>query len=476
MIMSAGALAAGVMMPHRVEAAQVFDLENLEEQIAAEVIRLKAGRDMTLSVLIPQGSFSNVDAVAKQFTMATGVDIEIVQTPLTDITTEILIENLGETGRFDVALPASYGVPDLVAANAVTNLDGLSARYAPADFDHGSLYTLSNFHAESLYGYLADGDVYMMFYNKRMLDDPDAQARFADMHGYPLGVPQTWQQLDEMMLFFHQPDIGQFGGLLFRGSAYVASEWWIRFHARGAWPFDDAMEPQIEGDAGLGALESLVAASQYMHPAAFSDDLFENWDGFGAGNVFCHIGWGGTRKYLNMTALGLSGDIVTAPTPGADINGQKIPFSYVNWGWNYAVPTHSKNTDIAYLFALYASGPKMSTTAIRKPDGFFDPFRIEHYDDPIITQIYSKQFLDAHLVSMQTAIPDLYLSGGGQYFDALREAIAASLSGQVTAETAMEICASQWRRVTRDAGRQKQIRQWRALRQRYPATMQSILK
>ena len=68
----------------------------------------------------------------------------------------------------------------------------------------------------------------------------------------------------------------------------------MRFPAKGFFPFDDDLNPQLNNDGGIEALEELVAASRSLYPGANSNGLFENFEAYGRGNTFCNIGWGGT--------------------------------------------------------------------------------------------------------------------------------------------------------------------------------------
>ena len=339
-----------------------------------------------------------------------------------------------------------------------------------------ALFSLGDYYRGSLYGYQTDGDAYLMFYNRDWLEDPEAQKRFADRHGYALMVPETWEQLDAMMAFFHQPEAERYGGALFRTPTYIAWEFWIRFHAKGHWPFDAEMVPQIAGEAGVEALEELIAASKHLYPAARSNGLFDNWKAFARGNIFCNVGWGGTQKHMNGADSAVRGRLAFGPTPGGLVEGRLLVVPYFNWGWNYAVSSRSKQPEIAYLFALYACSPAMSTLAVREPGGFFDPFRKEHYGDRRIVETYGPDFLVAHRESMVRSIPDLYLKGQGEYFDALRENLVLADSGAISAREALERTAKQWRRTTRRMGQETQEEQWAFLRSRYPAEVQQALR
>jgi multiple sugar transport system substrate-binding protein len=279
-----------------------------------------------------------------------------------------------------------------------------------------------------------------------------------------------------MMAFFNRPDKGMFGGALFRTQFFIAWEWWGRFHAKGFYPFDNDLNPQINNDAGVAAAEELVRASQFLFPGAKSNGLFENFEAFGQGDKFANIGWGGTQKFLNSDKSKLKGKLAFGLMPGGTHDGKALRTPYFNWGWNYVVSSASKEQELAYLFSLYACSPAMSTVAVRDPGGYFDPFRGAHYDDSEIQKTYTPEFLETHKISMKNSIPDLYLKGQGEYFDELRVNLAAADAGSKTAKQAMDDTASAWERITRRMGKKSQAVQWLFLKSNYPAEVRDRLK
>jgi multiple sugar transport system substrate-binding protein len=316
---------------------------------------------------------------------------------------------------FDIALPATFGLPDLVEADVIQDLTDYAAKYQSKGYETSMLYPIGDFYKGKFYGYQTDGDAYLMFYNKAWLQDKVEQEKFHHLHGYPLAIPNTWEQLDKMIQFFHRPNEGMYCGALFRNKDYLAWEWGTRFHAKGYFPFDDQLKPQINSIAGINALEELISTTDYLYSECRSNDLFENWEAFSQGNIFCSIGWGGTQKYLHKPDSKIRNDLAFGLTPGGIVNENLLHVPYFNWGWNYVVSSYSREAEIAFLYTLFACSPSMSTLAVQFPDGYFDPFRIEHYQDIKIIETYSKPFLDAHEFSMKNSIPDLYLTGQGDY-------------------------------------------------------------
>jgi multiple sugar transport system substrate-binding protein len=456
--------------------AQSGDLATIHETAAAEAKKIAGDRAVTLKIMQPSGSLGNVKPVADLFTQATGIKFDYLEVPLGEINQKVLLEAVSKSGSFDLALPASFGIPDLAESGILVNLDQFAQKYEPADYQKDALYVTGDYYKGSLYGYQTDGDTYLMFYNKPWLDNEEEKKGFADKHGYELKVPETWEQLDAMMAWFHRPDKGMYGGALFRTQYFIAWEWWGRFHAKGFYPLAEDLTPQINNEAGVAALEELVAASKNLYPGARTNGLFENFEAFGEGDKFANIGWGGTQKFLNSDKSKIKGKLAFGSMPGGIVDGQLLRAPYFNWGWNYVVSSVSREPELAYLFSLYACSPAMSTVAVRDPAGYFDPTRGAHYEDAEIQKTYTPEFLAAHKESMLHSIPDFYLKGQGEYFDELRVNIAAADAGSKQPKAALDDCAASWERITRRMGRRSQEVQWRFLKSIYPEGIRERLK
>lgn len=472
----AGALAyAAAPLASRLGYAQEATLDNVHDFAAETAKKLAEGRNITLKVMQPSGSLGNVKPVADVFAEKTGIKFEYLEVPLGEISQKVLLEAVSRSGSFDLALPATFGIPDLAESGILVNLDQYAAKYEPKDFQADALFATGDYYKGSLYGYQTDGDTYLMFYHKDWLENADERKTFADKNGYELKVPDTWEELDAMMAHFHRPDKNMYGGALFRTQYFVAWEWWGRFHAKGFYPFTDDLTPQINNDAGVQALEELIKATAYLYPGAKSNGLFENFEAYGQGDKFANIGWGGTQKFLNSDKSKMKGRMLFGSMPGGKVKGELLRTPYFNWGWNYVISAVSPEPEIAYLYTLFACSPKMSTVAVRDPAGYFDPFRGAHYDDAEIQKTYSPEFLAAHKVSMEGSIPDLYLKGQGEYFDELRVNISAADAGTKTAKQALDDTAAAWERITRRMGARSQAVQWKFLKSLYPEVVRGRL-
>ncbi|ASJ76741.1 extracellular solute-binding protein [Granulosicoccus antarcticus] len=460
-------------LPQSVLADSADELHTL---VAKQARKLAGEQQVKLRMLIPAGSGENLIPVIAAFRKASGIEVEIIESPVDDINTQLTLDSMSGDGTYDLALPATFGLPDLASSGAILPLDDFAARYEPADFRKDVLFSTGDSFDGELYGFQADGDAYLMFYHKGLLNDPDEQKRYEDQFGEALAIPDTWETLDQQMAWFHRPDKGLYGGVLFRNPGYLAWEWWVRFHAKGYWPLSATLEPQIDCDAGVEALEAMIRATSHQVPESRSLGLVDNWKRFSRGDVYCNIGWGGSQKYFNSSKSAMQGRLEYGPTPGGLVDDELLLTPYFNWGWNYVVTANSQQAELAYLFALYASSPHMSTLAVRQVGGFFDPIRPTHYDDEEIQKAYSKPFLDVHRQSLESAIPDLYLANQGQYYQTLGNWLDRAMAGQVEPAEALANVSQHWQLINRQSDMELQRERWLELREKYPENVRRRLR
>lgn len=438
------------------------------DRITASARQLAGTGGKTLRLLLPRGSAANVSPVARLFEEQSGVRLSLREVAVDAVASTASLASVAGRPDFDIALPATFAIPDLVEGGMLLPLDDYVAKHEPPGLATGSLYRHGDRYKGRFYGYQTDGDVYLMFYNRDLLEDPALKSVYEDRAGRPLGVPTSWEELDGQLEFFSNSSDDRYGGTLFRIPGYVEWEWWLRLHAKGALPVDDEMNAQFHLEEGVAALEDLVRASAWLSPGSKAQGLFENWADFANGNTFCNLGWGGTQKYLRGPNSSLRDKLVIGPTPGGKRGELTCPISYFNWGWNYVISKHAEEPELAYLFTLFASLPEPSTLSVRARDGFFDPHRTEHYADDQVVDTYSQPFLHQHRASLANCIPDFYLQGRDEYFALLGLYVDRANRGELDPERALLLASRGWELITDRLGRDKQIEQWRNLKAAYP--------
>ena len=143
---------------------------------------------------------------------------------------------------------------------------------------------------------------------------------------------------------------------------------------------------------------------------------------------------------------------------------------------SYAVTEGTPHPDLALSFVEYATSAEVSTRAIRERSGFFDPFRVEHYSDPVIGEIYGSSFLKVHRASLSNAIPDFYVANRNAYFDTLSAWLTLAIEGEVDPRTALSKAADHWRLLTSEQQKPRQAARWRQLRSSYPFAVSQKLR
>ncbi|SFG64856.1 extracellular solute-binding protein [Sulfitobacter dubius] len=140
-------------------AAPAFGSVAIDVQVAAKARKL-ADRSRPLSVLLPEGSRANLGPVAAAFTAKTGVKVTLQELHIDQINAELMLNSVLGEAKYDVALPATFGLADLVAAGAIHPLDDYAARYEPTGFRNAMLYEEGDRFDGQTYGFQTDGDAY----------------------------------------------------------------------------------------------------------------------------------------------------------------------------------------------------------------------------------------------------------------------------------------------------------------------------
>ena len=207
--------AATALTPSLLKAAPSRAGNTWHDQIVEKLLRLPS-KPQTLNILIPNGCQANLKPL-KQL-LREKADIKLKQTvaPVDEINTRLLLSAGAGGESFDLALPATFGIPDVAQAGSIMSLDAMAEKHQPENFQYDSLYTLGDYFDDRLYGYQTDGDAYVMFFNQEWLDDPENQQRYGDKYGKALEIPKTWEELDQQMAFFNDPSKDRHGGSLFR--------------------------------------------------------------------------------------------------------------------------------------------------------------------------------------------------------------------------------------------------------------------
>ncbi len=151
------------------------------------------------------------------------------------------------------------------------------------------------------------------------------------------------------------------------------------------------------------------------------------------------------------------GKLRTGLAPGRIVDGKLIRRTVWWPNITLAVSTQTKYPEAAYLFLQWADSSSMFTFMVGNPAGYYDPFQVSDFKDPVVVGSYHEYHVPTMTASIEHSVPPLNINGASEYETALDNNLQAVISGKKTAEQAMEDAAAEWNKITDRLGREKQI-------------------
>ena len=163
----------------------------------------------------------------------------------------------------------------------------------------------------------AQFDVSALYYQKDLYEDADRAAAFEEEYGYPLAVPETWEQVKDQAIFFADPP--NFYGTQYAGKdEAIVGRFYELVVANGGALFNDDFSPAFNSDAGKEALQWFVDLYESgAVPAGTTNYLWDDLgNGFASGTIALNLDWPGWAAFFNdASASKAAGNVGVAPAP-----------------------------------------------------------------------------------------------------------------------------------------------------------------
>jgi len=128
---------------------------------------------------------------------------------------------------------------------------------------------LYDYYAGKLYTLPYDGDVLSLYFRKDIFNDETEKSNFKKAYNKELAPPETWDEMLDIAKFFTRKSGETLAGKKldedFYGFAFLAQRgsfafaWWLaEFASRGGKYFDKDMNPMINSEEGVIALQRLI--------------------------------------------------------------------------------------------------------------------------------------------------------------------------------------------------------------------------
>lgn len=447
------------------------------------VLGLSDGSISQITRPFPEGAPSIKDLWEQE----TGITLDIVGVPNGQEFTRVM-RDVSTNGReFDIYAVEWNRLGDLAETGGIIALDDFVAEHRPEwdDAERGYVngaagVSLLNGYRGSVYGVSLDGDFQIWNHRTDLFNDPAEQAAFTDRFGYELAPPRTWEQHDQIAGFFHRPDQGLFGATDLRNQGWGYTNWYQRFVSMASpnqFLFDDDGTALINGEAGWQATQEYVASLAHHSPDAISWGWPEQYGNFGSGGAAMTCAFSNLPKFLDNAAnegSRIAGKVGSHLPPGREHDDGLVQRTVLWLNLTACVSSQSEHPEVAYLLLQWLGSSRIYSWMTANPAGYFDPFQLSNFADPLVRETYHDYHMDVVRESVRRTVPTINYPGATAFHNALDENLMAALSGGMTPEEAMANTERQWQRIARRVGEDKLVEAIRANKAAWPTVVDAV--
>ena len=448
---------------------------------------------------------TNLREVKDEFETATGAKLDITAVSLDEHFANFISDVTNHTRKYDVSIAGAWWLGALAGGDFITPYDRYynDPRFPKWNIDDvlpgprslllygGKKYMVANDH---------DGQV--MYYRRDLFADARHQEAFRKQFGYPLAVPQTWDQFRDVAEYFNGKDLNADGVPDHGVSLHlkVGAQGMFHFMSFSApfvigprnpklyWFDPKTMRPLMDSPGHVRALTALVDLVKFGPREMLGWDLRQSWNHFLAGRAALTFTWGDLGALSQEEGSKIRGKIGAAPIPGtleyySIADGKWVKTDTANrvgnvtgGSWAGVISRDSKVPEASYyLLALMANADKSLVYAARGTDGV-DPGRTSHFlpprgsakiddylrfgwDEGDIRE-YLQAYFDNYNNKLQ--MPYLRILGTFSYWQALDIHLAEAVGGQLSPEAALRAAVVDFEEITLRLGREEQRRVYRA--------------
>lgn len=454
--------------------------QQAERAIAAVKALMASGSikpDTTLRIVAKEGNINNFWGenfeLKNSWESRTGILLDTRLRPNLPV-----LDFMRQEQNFDLTLSRQDEYPDLYTEHLIADLTAYATKYGlHFQADQADSYLNPRAQAEfdqKVVAIPADGDLAILYLRQDLLADPARQAAFRQQYQRELQAPRTWDEYQDLVEFFHQPDQGLYGTCENRDLQTGWMYWMLRYVSQ-AYPnqylFDDHMQPLINSPQGIAATEKYLRTIPFSPPEITGKDRGYNYSLpiYKSGKAFAYILTMSSARLFNDKMSPIKDKFLVSLMPGAQVQDQVVRRTSFIYGNNIVVAEASPQKELAFLFAMWLTDPDVSTRMIKVSNGLADPFRRNHLKEASVAQLYTPQALARLEEQFATAVPSgTGLPGDAEYIQALTHNLWLAAQGKSTAQEAMAHTAAQWEQITDKHGRHSQIQYWQRFKTKFP--------
>lgn len=156
--------------------------------------------------------------IGNRYEAETGIKITVIQEPWASFGDRMTAEWAAQSDAYDMVVGDSQWLGQGAEQGHYLELtdfmveNGIHETVTPATLQYYGEYPPGS---GRYWAYPTEGDAVGWAYRKDRLEDPEEMAAFEAEYGYPLAVPETWQQLYDIAEFFYRPDENVYGAAVY---------------------------------------------------------------------------------------------------------------------------------------------------------------------------------------------------------------------------------------------------------------------
>ena len=328
-----------------------------------------------LTIAVPNGSEGDgLRAAAADYAKKTGLSIDIVQAPYSNLFEKAANAGATRSGAYDLVLMDDPWLPffaengyleELGPYFRATGTDG-----PDSDFLAKSVALCRNPYNTGKYVCLPYvGNAQMFFYNPKVFRD----------HGLK-GAPDTWDKVFKVMEDITKRGKRRYYGYVLRGQEGnpVVANFMPVFWSFGGRMFDAKGAPRVNDAAGLKALEFFLDLKRISPPGAESFNADELGTYLLQGAAASSINWPAwVATFEDPKQSRVVGQMTYAPIP----SGTKLGSSEIGH-WLVGMMKASKHKQAAFDFMIWATSPAEIAISAKRGN---PPVRFSVFTDPEFT-------------------------------------------------------------------------------------------
>jgi multiple sugar transport system substrate-binding protein len=163
--------------------------------------------------------------IGNQYEAETGIKVNVIQEPWGSFGNLFFTEMAAAGATWDMVVGDSQWLGQGAEFGYYEDMtdflvgEGIAETVTPATLASYGEYPVGS---GTYWAYPTEGDADGWAYRKDLFEDPDEMAAFEEEYGYPLAVPEDYNQLMDIANFFTRPDDGLYGLAIYTQADYDA--------------------------------------------------------------------------------------------------------------------------------------------------------------------------------------------------------------------------------------------------------------